>query len=74
MNEKLRKIADKADMIIDGYAFTGDDIGCRVIDLNDPERAMVINKDDEVIETSMDNMEISIVMDLFKRNRSYMGV
>ena len=74
MSEKAIEIADKANMIIDGYAFTSDDAGCRVIDLNNPDNAMVINVDNEVIETTMDDIEISIVLDLYKRNKSFMGV
>ena len=69
MSEKMIQIAENADMIVDGYAFTGYESGCRVIDLNDPVNAMVISGDDEVIETTMDDIEISIVLDLYKRNK-----
>ena len=72
MSEKTIQIAENADMIVDGYAFTGYDSGCRVIDLNNPVNAMVINGDDEVIETTMDDIEISIVLDLYKRNKVFM--
>ena len=74
MSEKAIEIAEKANMIVDGYAFTSDAVGCRVIDLNNPDNAMVINVDNEVIETTMDDIEISIVLDLYKRNKSFMGV
>ena len=74
MSDKLIEIADKANMIIDGYAFTNDEVGCRVIDLNNSNNAMVINADDEVIETSMDDIEISIVLDLYRRNKRFMEV
>ena len=74
MSEKMIEIADNADMIVDGYAFTMDEAGCRVIDLNESNNSMVINSEDEVIETTMEDIEISIVMDLYKRNKVFLGV
>lgn len=74
MSNKLIEIADNANMIIDGYAFTSEGAYCRVIDLNDANNALVINGNDEVIETSMNDIEISIVMNLYKRNKSFMEV
>ena len=32
MSEKTIQIAENADMIVDGYAFTGYESGCRVIE------------------------------------------
>ena len=72
MSEMLTDIADKANMIIGGYAFTSDEAGCRVIDLNNSDNAMVINSDDKVIETSMDDIEMAIVLDLYIRNKRFM--
>lgn len=72
MNSKMIEIADNADMIVEGYAFTSDAVGCRVIDLDNADNAMVINADDEVIETSMDDIEISIVLDIYKHNKQFM--
>lgn len=72
MSEKMIEIADNADMIVDGYAFTKDEVGCRVIDLNNPDSAMVINADDRVIETTMSDIEITIVLDMYKRNKAFM--
>lgn len=40
-------------MIINGYAFTKDSENIRVINLNNPEMAIVFDKDRKVIETSM---------------------
>ena len=71
MTSKMIEIADSADMIVDGYAFTLDEAGCRVIDLNNAENAMVINKDDQVIETSMNDIEMSIVMGIYERNKEF---
>ena len=57
----VKKVADEADMIINGYAFTQNEEGWRVLNLNRPDKAAVFSKNDEVLETSMDDIEIQIV-------------
>ncbi len=66
------EVADKADLIINGYAFTRDGIFIRVLNLNEPDNASVLNEKAEVIETSMDDIEIAIILDYFKKNRKFM--
>lgn len=70
----IAAIADKADMIINGYAFTKDGDDIRVLNLNGTNRALMINKESKVIETSMDDIEIAIVLDYYRRNRKYLEV
>lgn len=64
----LKKTADSADMIINGYAFTKRDDIVRVLNLNSSGSATVINSDGEVIETSMDDVELDIVLGYYRRN------
>ena len=64
MND-IKKIADEADLIVNGYAFYA-------LNLNNPEKATVFTIDGIVMETSMDDIEINIVLDYFKRNRKFM--
>ena len=66
------KVADEADMIVNGYAFTLKQENYRVLNLNRPDRAAVCAKNCEVLETSMDDIEISIVKDYLKKNRKFM--
>ena len=66
------KVADEADMIVNGYAFTCNQENYRVLNLNRPDRAAVFAKNGEVLETSMDDIEISIVKDYLKKNRKFM--
>ena len=66
------KVADEADMIVNGYAFTRNQENYRVLNLNRPDRAAVFAKNGEVLETSMDDIEISIVKDYLKKNRKFM--
>lgn len=70
----VQEIADKADAIVNGYAFTMDDDKVRVLNLNCVDRAAVLRKDGEVLETSMDDIELDIVLDYYERNRKYLEV
>ena len=47
--EMVRKIADGADMIVRGYAFTRADDFIRVFNLNDRESSMVITSDGSTV-------------------------
>lgn len=71
MNNVL-EIANAAEVIVNGYAFTQDADNVRVLNLNKPEKAAVISKLGEVLETSMDDIELDIVLDYYKRNSKYM--
>ena len=59
--DKIKQIADQADMIINGYAFTREENRIRILNLNNPEKALVISEDGTVLETTMDDIEICIV-------------
>ncbi len=64
----IREIADKSDMIVNGYSFTRCEQGFRVLNLNRPDRAVLLSSAGEVLETSMDDIELAIVRDYWKRN------
>lgn len=65
-------IADTADMIVNGYAFTKCNDGYQVLNLNRPKHAVVLSMDGDILETSMDDIEIEIVRDYYFRNREFM--
>lgn len=67
-----RAIAEDANMIINGYAFTKDSEKIRVLNLNNPEMAIVFDKDRKVIETSMSDIEIHIVKEYLSNNIEFM--
>lgn len=71
MQLNIKDIADKADMIINGYAFTKDNEWVRVLNLNCINHAAVI-LNDKIIETNMDDVENEIVMDYYNRNKQFM--
>lgn len=71
MHLNIKEIADKADMIINGYAFTKDQKLVRVLNLNCLNHSAVIY-DDKIIETNMDDIENEIVMEYYIRNKKFM--
>jgi hypothetical protein len=48
----IKNIADGADIIVNGYAFTREDDGIHVLNLNSPDKAVVFDTDGEVMETT----------------------
>ena len=68
----IKNIADKADFIVNGYAFTREASCIKVLNLNSPDKAVVFNVDGEVLETTMDDIELSIVSRYLKQNLKYM--
>ena len=72
MTSKLQAIADNADVIVNGYAFTKSNDCISVLNLNKPDRAAVLRPSGEVLETSMDDIELSIVTEYLQRNLKYM--
>ena len=68
----IKAIADEADVSVNGYAFTKCELGFRVLNLNRPESAVVFSQKGEVLETTMDDIELDIVSDYLKKNRKFM--
>ena len=68
----IKNIADKADIIVNGYAFTRADDGIHVLNLNSPDKAVVFSVDGEVLETTMDDIELSIASRYLQQNMKYM--
>ena len=66
------EVANAAEMIINGYDFTTDGDNVRVLNLNKAQKAALISKEGDVLETSMDDVELDIVLDYYNRNRKYM--
>lgn len=68
----IKTIADKADIIVNGYAFTRSEKSIRVLNLNSPDKAAVFNNNGELLETTMDDIELSIVSRYLQHNMKYM--
>lgn len=67
----IKKVADEADVIVNGYAFTHSDKNFKVLNLNRPEKAAVLTEAGEVLETSMDEIEVRIVCDYLSKNKRF---
>lgn len=74
MSEELIRIADEADVIINGYAFTRNGDNISVLNLNRPDKAALMSYDGIVLETSMDDIELAIVQKYLQRVLKYMEV
>lgn len=68
---RIKELADAADMIVSGYAFTRLPDGYRVINLNRLECVAFFSKDGNVIETSMCDIETTIALKFFEKNREF---
>ena len=67
----IKKLADEADVIVQGYAFIAKGEAITIIDLHRPEHAAYFYND-ELVETSMDEIEAFKVTKLYKDNVKYM--
>ena len=65
-------VADLADMIINGYAFTRDNGCIRVLNLNCTHKSVVFDRTGQVLETSMDDIEIQIVKQYLDNNQEFL--
>ena len=68
---EIEKVAQSADFIVNGYSFICEDEKVRVLNLNDTARAAVLDKEGEVLETSMDDIELSIVRAYWEKNKQF---
>jgi len=68
----VQAVADNANMIVNGYAFTRCELGFRVLNLNRTDRAAVLSRQGSVLETSMDDIELAIVQDYWERNKRFL--
>ena len=68
---EIVKIADAADMIIAGYAFTAEGDIVRVLNLHNTDSAAVVYHD-EIIETTMDDAELEKIKKMYRENKRFM--
>ena len=68
---EFEKVVQSADFIVNGYSFDCKSDNIRVLNLNDTSKAAVLSKTGEVLETSMDDIEISIVLAYWNKNKQF---
>ena len=67
----LDEIAEKADMIIRGYAFTKEGDFIKIFNLNNGKSSMMINLKGKMLAASMDEIEQALVLDIWEKNKGY---
>ena len=71
---QLKEIADNADMIIANYSFTVTENGdVKILYLSDSDQACVLNKDGDMIMSSMDDSRLALVQAYYLKNRDLLG-
>lgn len=68
----VKQIADEAEVIISGYAFSKYEGGYRVLNLNAPDKAAVFGADGSVLETTMNDIELHIASKYLNASLKYM--
>ena len=72
MPSKLAKrIADAAEMIVDGYAVLNDELGCKIVNLNSGH-AVIVSPKYKVLASSMDAIEEKIAIHNLEDNLEFM--
>lgn len=68
----MREIADAASLIIDGYAMETLDNGTRITNLHKLDHVAFLSPRGEVLETTMDDIELHIAMKHYEKARAYL--
>lgn len=72
-DEMLAKIADGANMIIAGFAYTKDEDQIRVLNLNNPTEACVLSIQGEMLSSNMNDVTFNLAQAYYYKNRRFMG-
>ena len=70
--DRKKEIADQAEVIINGYAVIKNDIGMLVVNLNADNASAVFDRNDEMLETSMDDIDLASAHDYLIKSKKYM--
>lgn len=71
--DEVKNIQAGADMIVSGYAFSKkEDSTIQIVQLDEPFHALVLSREGEVLETTMDDIELDIVKGYWQKNKKHM--
>ncbi|MDD7333686.1 MAG: hypothetical protein PUG70_04765 [Lachnospiraceae bacterium] len=68
---ELKKIADDAAMIVKGYAFSYKDGNVSVLNLNNPDRAVLISQEGKVLESNTDEIEEALILKIWNEDKEF---
>ena len=69
---QAKEIADAASVIVNGYAMSREGPNIRIVNLNSGHVA-ICSETEKILETSMDDIEMTIALDRFRSNRQFMS-
>lgn len=69
--QSLESVAEAADAIFRGYAFSCEGPHVRVLNLNAPTHAAFMRRNGKILETSMDDIEIQLMLSNWSRVSKY---
>lgn len=69
---KAKKIADAADMVVDGFAVLRHELGYRIVNLNSGN-VVVVSPKHEVLESSMDEIEETLAIRNLTENIEFLA-
>lgn len=69
----ISKIADEADVIISGFAVKEKEDGFYVYNLNNAEGVAFFTKDGTLVETNMDDIELTMAQKTLLASKKYIG-
>ncbi len=70
---KKKEIADAADFIVGGFAFTKKGENIQIVNLNKKEpHVLVINPAGKMLESSMDPIEQAIAFDIWEKDSEFL--
>ena len=70
--QKAKKIADAADMVVDGFAVLRHELGYRIVNLNSGN-VVVVSPKYEVLESSMDEIEEALAIRNLTENVEFLA-
>jgi len=70
--KKAKKIADAADMIVDGFAVLKHELGYQIVNLNSG-RVVIVSAKFKVLESSMDEIEETIAIRNLRENLEFLA-
>ncbi len=72
-HDEIKAVCENASMIVCGYAFSKkNDSNIEVLQIHSPHHALILSPSGDVLETSMDDVELNIVLEYWQKNHKYM--
>ena len=71
--DEIKEVCNNAGMIVGGYAFLRkEESKMQILQIYPPFHVLVLSTEGEVLETSMDDIELTIVKGYWTKNHKYM--